>query len=195
MLTGLNWPTGHLFVYGQGGKNTTKLKPYVSGNITDYIQVPAFLNGEGSGGDHIIAEDSATNNVLTGHGNNEVLTGGQGRDLMIGGTGAATLTAGVQDDILIGGWTDYDLTSSGKTYDRKLAALDAIMAEWGSTDSYATRLTALADYLNTSTVHDNYQNGQPVTDGLNGNVNDWFFAGMNDVIKGKNKNDLVTTIN
>jgi hypothetical protein len=25
------------------------------------------------------------------------------------------------------------------TYDQKLAALDAIMAEWGSTDSYSTR--------------------------------------------------------
>jgi hypothetical protein len=46
-------------------------------------------------------------------------------------------------------------------------------------------------------VHDNYQNGQPVTDGLYGtvNANDWFFAGVNDVIKGKNKNDVVTTIN
>jgi hypothetical protein len=189
-------PTGHLFVYGQGGKNTIRLNPYVSHDTFDYIQVPAFLYGEGSGGDHISAQGSAANNVLTGHGNNEVLTGGQGRDLLVGGTGVAALTAGVQDDILIGGWTDYDLTSSGKTYDQKLAALDAIMAELGSTDSYATRLTALAGYLNTSTVHDNYQNGQPVTDGLYGNVNanDWFFAGVNDVIKGKNKKDVVTTI-
>jgi hypothetical protein len=114
----------HLFVYDQGGKNTIKLKPYVSRNTTDYIQVPAFLYGEGSGGDHISAQGSAANNVLTGHGNNEVLTGGQGRDLLI----------------------------------------------------------------------DNYQHGQAVTDYLIGdvNANDWFFAGVNDVINAKNKNDMVT---
>ena len=56
--------------------------------------------------------------------------------------------------------------------------------------------SSLAGYLNTSTVHDNYQHGQPVKDGVYGNVNanDWFFAGVNDVIKGKDKNDVVTTI-
>jgi Ca2+-binding RTX toxin-like protein len=83
--------------------------------------------------------------VLTGHGRNEQLTGAQGRDLLIAGTGAATLHAGVGDDILIGGSTNYDIGgNSGKTDDKRLTALEAIMAEWGSTDSYATRLNALA---------------------------------------------------
>jgi hypothetical protein len=41
-----------------------------------YIKVPAFLYGEGSGGDHISAAGSAANNVLTGQGKNEVPTGG-----------------------------------------------------------------------------------------------------------------------
>ena len=134
--------------------------------------------------------------MLTGHGSNEVLTGGQGRDLLIGGTGAATLYAGFGDDILIGGWTNYGISSSGLTYDQKLAALEAIMAEWGSKDSYAKRVGALAGYLNTGTVHDNYQNGTAVADQLQGHTqaNDWFFAGLNDVVKGKNKNDVVTTI-
>jgi len=153
------------------------LKPYVVGNNTYYyIQVPAFLYGEGSGGDKISALGSAANNVLSGNGANEVLTGGQGRDLLIGGTGAATLNAGVQDDLLVGGWTNYDIGSPGMTYDQKLASLNAIMAEWGSTDSYATRLSALAGYLNASTVHDNYQNGAAVMDQLLGNAkaNDWF---------------------
>jgi hypothetical protein len=60
----------------------------------------------------------------------------------------------------------------------------------------AATSSSLAGYLNTSTVHDNDQPGQPVTDGLYGNVNadDWFFAGVNDVIKGKNKNDVVAAI-
>ena len=70
------------------------------------------------------------------------------------------------------------------------------MAEWGSTDSYSKRLSALAGYLSTSTVHDNYANGVAVADSLYGNssANDWFFAGVNDVVKGKNKNEVVTTI-
>jgi hypothetical protein len=190
-------PTGHLFVYGPGGNDKITLNPYVAGKTKYYIQIPAFLYGEGSGGDKISAAGSAANNVLTGQGDNEVLAGGQGRDVLIGGTGVAMLSAGAQDDILIGGRTDYDISSnSGMTYDQKLAALDAIMAEWGSSDSYSTRLNVLAAYLNTNTVHDDYENGLAVTDHLNGNVNanDWFFAGVNDLIKGKNKNDVVTTI-
>jgi hypothetical protein len=159
--------------------------------------VPAFLYGEGTGGDHISAAGSAANNVLSGHGAKEVLTGGHGRDLLIAGTGAATLNAGVGDDILIGGSTNYDIGStSGMTYDQQLRALDAVMAEWGSTDPYATRLSALAGYLNTSTVHDNSANGKPLSDQLLGNAsaNDWFFAGLNDVVKGKSKTAMVTAI-
>jgi hypothetical protein len=190
-------PTGHILVYGQGGKDTITLLPYVVGKTSYKLHVPAFLYGEGTGGDHISAAGSAANNVLSGHGANEVLTGGQGRDLLIAGTGAGTLNAGVGDDILIGGSTNYDIgSSSGLSYDQKLAALEAILAEWGSTDSYSTRLSALAGYLNTSTVHDNLSNGKPLADQLLGNAsaNDWFFAGANDVVKGKNKNGVVTTI-
>jgi hypothetical protein len=123
-------PTGHLFVYGQGGKDKITLNSYVAGKTNYYIKIPAFLYGEGSGGDSI----SAANNVLSGHGKDEGLIGGHGRDLLIGDTGAAALKA-TKDDILIGGWTNYDISSSGMTYDQKLAALDAIMAEWGSADS------------------------------------------------------------
>jgi hypothetical protein len=190
-------PTGHILVYGQGGKDTITLQPYVVGKTTYYLHVPALLYGEGTGGDHISAAGSAANNVLTGHGANEVLTGGQGRDLLIAGTGAATLTAGVGDDILIGGSTNYDIgSSSGMTYDKQLAGLYAIMAEWGSADPYATRLSALAGSLSTSTVHDNYASGKAVADQLLGNAlaNDWFFAGVNDAVKGKSKNAQVTSI-
>jgi hypothetical protein len=115
---------------------------------------------------------------------------------LIAGTGAATLHAGFGDDILIGGSTNYDISSSGMTYVQKLAALEAIMAEWGSTDPYTMRLSALSGYLNTTTVHDNYQNGVPVADQLAGNAqaSDWFFAGVNDKVTGKNKKDVVTLI-
>src|SRR5262249_52403207 len=104
-------PTGHIFVYGQGGRDKITLKPYVVGKNQYYISVPLFLHGEGSGGDKTSAAGSAANNVLTGSGTNEVLTGGQGRDLLIGGAGTATLNAGTQDDILIGGRTNYDIGS------------------------------------------------------------------------------------
>ena len=69
------------------------------------------------------------------------------------------------------------------------------MAEWGSADSYATRLSALAGYLNTNTVHDNSVNGAAVLDQLYGNskANDWFFAGVNDYLTRTN-NDVITTI-
>jgi hypothetical protein len=140
-----------------------------------------------SGGDKI----SAANNVLVGHGNNEVLTGGRGRDLLIGGTGSATLKAGSSDDILIGGWTNM-------TYDQKLADLDAIMAEWSNTtDSYTARMSKLAGYLNTNTVHDYSVNGQSVENYLYGNSSalDWFFTELNDSVKGTNKNDMITMIN
>ena len=96
-----------------------------------------------------------------------------------GGEGR-TLNAGVGDDILIGGWTSYDLGSSGMTYDKKLVALEAIMAEWGSTDSYATRRSAVAGDLNINTVHDNIASGVAVEDQLHGDAlaNDWFFAAL-----------------
>jgi hypothetical protein len=90
------------------------------------------------------------------------------------------------------------------TYDQKLADLFAIMAEWGSTDSYSTRLSILSSSLlntnantGTVTVHDNTVNGQPVVDQLLGNSSalDWFFTGLNDYVKGTNKNDVITTIN
>jgi hypothetical protein len=189
-------PTGHILVYGQGGHDKITLSPYAVGTTKYYLHVPAFLYGEGSGGDTISAAGSAADNVLTGHGAGEILTGGRGRDLLIGGTGAAALHAGLGDDILIGGWTDFDPGNTGLTYGQKLAALEAVMAEWGSTDPYTTRLAALAGYLSPTTVHDNSQGGVPVADKLAGNslATDWFFAGANDSVTGKNKNDVITRI-
>jgi hypothetical protein len=190
-------PTGHILVYGQGGQDKITLSPYVVGTTKYYIEVPALLYGEGSGGDSISAAGSAANNVLSGHGNNEVLTGGQGRDLLIAGTGTAALHAGAGDDILIGGSTIFDIGSnSGLNYLNQLYDLNAFMVEWGSADSYATRVSVLSFYLNTNTVHENYVSGQPVADQLLGNAsaNDWFFAAVNDTVKGKSNNAVVTSI-
>ena len=142
--------------------------------------------------------------VVGGGGTNQI-TGGLGRDLLIAGLGAAKLFAGSAGDILIGGWTTYtDLTGTATTYDQKLAALEAIMAEWGSADSYATRVNDLSNggglngtyLLNASTVHDNGQ-----VDTLSGITAtaplaplDWFFASAADIIKHKNSGEATTTI-
>src|SRR5207253_6599461 len=71
-------------------------------------------------------------NILVGNGGN-TLTGGSGRrNLLIAGASASTLNAGDDEDILIGGMTQYDMD---------VASLTAIMDYWSaSSDDYATRV-------------------------------------------------------
>ena len=193
-------PTDHILVYGQSGTDTIQLKSTAIGKTTYYVAVPAFLYGGGTGSDTLDARGSTANNVLTGGGGKNTLYGGLGRDLLIAGLGASQLNAGSGDDLLIGGWTAYDLTSSGMTYDQKLAALEAIMAEWGSADSYTTRLNDLQGggglngsfLLNTSTVHDNGKVDTLI--GTTGSASDWFLAGLTDVLKNKKNGEAQTTI-
>jgi uncharacterized delta-60 repeat protein len=120
---------------------------------------------------------SAGNDILVGNGGNDSLTGGGGVNILIGGLGADTLTAGSGGDILIGGYTDYDANQ---------LALDAIMAEWASSDPYGpptnsssrifkiTAGVALGSSFvafNSTTVHDD-----SAVDSLNGGAGlDWFF--------------------
>jgi hypothetical protein len=88
------------------------------------------------------------------------------------------------------------------TYDRKLAALYAIMAEWGRTDiDYLTRVNHLngslagglngSSYLNPATVH-----AAAGADTLMGSLNslDWFFASNLDVLKNQRSGEIVTPI-
>ncbi|MCI0378150.1 MAG: hypothetical protein L0215_11125 [Gemmataceae bacterium] len=73
----------------------------------------------------------------------------------MGGTGADTLRGGAREDVLVGNST---------AHDNNLAALLALMAEWGRTDldyvSRAGHLTGTAGglnggvYLNSSTIAD-----------------------------------------
>jgi Ca2+-binding RTX toxin-like protein len=84
--------------------------------------------------------------VLVGGEGDDTLTGDDGRDLMIGGLGADTITGSKDEDILIAGWTSFD---------DNLAALSAIMAEWGSTAitnaNRVAHLSGTAGGLNGST--------------------------------------------
>ena len=133
------------------------------------------------------------NDVETGDAGNDTLNGGKGRNLLIGGTGADSLGA-QGDDILIAGTT---------AFDNQEAALAAIMAEWGSADSYATRVKYLSQggglngsfLLKATTVFDDSS-----PDKLTGGAGqDWFFAnvlgaGTLDKVTGKHKSDVVTDI-
>jgi hypothetical protein len=196
-------PTDHILVYGQSGNDTIQLASTKIAGTTFYITVPAFIYGGGTGKEIFSVAGSTANNVVIGGGGTSQITGGLGRDLLIAGLGASKLYAGSAGAILIEGWTNYDLTSTAMTYDKKLAALEAIMAEWGSADSYTTRVNDLTNggglngsyLLNTSTVHDNGQTdtlfGFPAAAPL-----DWFFASLANLllIKHQNPGEVTTTI-
>jgi hypothetical protein len=191
-------PTGHIIVYGQAGDDTIKLQTASINGKTVYVSTPAFLFG-GDGNDTLNTQGSSANNVLEGGAGNDTLQAGGGRDLLVGGTGADVLHGGGGDDILIGGTTDHD---------GNLAALNAVMAEWGRTDAdYTTRV----NHLN-GTRGGGLNGGVLLTANTGGTVHDdaaidtlfgeggseWFFAlqsGTNkDVIKDQATGEVVTTL-
>jgi Ca2+-binding RTX toxin-like protein len=167
----------------EGGSGNDSLKG-LDGNDT--------LTG-GLGADTL--DGGADNDVLDGEADADSLVGGTGRDLLIGGTSTDTLNGGADEDILIGGTTSL----SGNS-----AALAAVMAEWTSANSYATRIANLLNgggangstKLNTTTV----QNDSDAADTLNGSLAapnntdlDWFFQSASDVLDAIN-GELRTTI-
>ncbi len=139
------------------------------------------------------------NDILIGGAGGDTLTPGSGRSILIGGSGLSTVNGGSADDLLIGGTVSY---YNEQTRALNRTALDAILAEWDSSDSYATRVARLSgtasggsngsNLLNASTVFDNNQ-----ADALNGgqsSTNDWFLAGANDKVKKNNSAEIVTII-
>ena len=78
---------------------------------------------------------NALNNVLSGGAGNDVLSGSDGADILIGGAGADSLTGGNGEDLLLG---------ANYTQQANVAALNALMAEWGRTDlAYSGRIDHL----------------------------------------------------
>src|SRR5262249_58785715 len=116
----------HLIVSGNGGADAIQL---VGG-----LAVPAILLG-GDAGDTLDAQGSTVANVLVGGAGNDTLLGGSGNDILIGGLGNDTLHGNGGDDILMAGTTRYDA---------HLAALCALLREWGRGDaSYTPRVHPL----------------------------------------------------
>lgn len=192
---GVFHPTDHILVYAQAGNDHVNLQKATYHLTPAYIAVPAVVFG-GDGNDVINASGSVADDILLGEAGNDSLRGGSGRNLLIGGLGNDTLNGGSADDIVIAGTTDFD---------GNLAALIAIMDEWGRTDlAYQDRLNHLtgavagglngSDLLTATTVHDD-----AAVDRLHGNAGqDWFFyhpsAPYKDVIADKQSDEVATTI-
>jgi ELWxxDGT repeat protein len=175
--------------------NGTAVGTILPTNGETFALVEAF--GGGTGSDVLDAHGLSVSSVLVGGPGNDTLYGGSARNLLIGGAGADTLNAGGAGDILIGGTTSYNAdTAVNRT------ALDYIMAEWGCSDSYSTRIKKLQNggglngsyLLNSTTVSDDN-----ATDVLNGGAGlDWFFAHTRgkkaDQIVGLTSGEVVTGI-
>jgi hypothetical protein len=159
--------SGH--IQGGGGIETLDYSLWTTGvtvnlgtntatNIAGGVYAVENING-GKGNDSLTGD--ALNNIIRGGGGNDTIVGGGGNDILIGGQGAANLSAAgsgrsiliggkstvaqtlagsSQDDIFIGGYTSYD--SYSLAHDQ---ALMAILAEWTSGDSEATRASKITN--------------------------------------------------
>jgi len=162
----------------------------------------------GSGNDQLTG--NAANNLLVGNGGNDTLSGGGGNDILLGGQGNDTLKGnsgrnlligGVGGDLLQGG-TDGDLLLSGSTlFESDPAILQALLAEWASGNSYASRVSHLLG--NTGGGENTTFTLDPATvvndanvDYLTGNAGqDWFLANsLQDVLTDKAVDETFTQI-
>ncbi len=96
----------------------------------------------GAAGDDVLLGGAGNDDLFGGSGN-DVLVGGNGNDILYGGSGRDVLIGSQNDDRLYGG-TDEDVLIGGVTiHDNDVAALDAVMAIWGSASSFSARVAAL----------------------------------------------------
>jgi hypothetical protein len=146
----------------------------------------------GTGSD-TLTDSSSGNSILVANGVASTLTDtGTGYNLLIGaGPGGDTIT-GNGNDILVGGTPSYD---------NNIAALDAILAEWDSSDSYTTRINKIMDgvtagssayALNASTIAPD-SSANTLKDGSASSQNNWFIAGPSDQVT-KKSNETKTII-
>ena len=157
-------------------------------NLTAGGTGKAILFGGGSvgkTGGTLLATGSGNNVLIGGPGANTLSDQSTGLNILIGGGGPNTIT-GNGNDILISGTTSYNSNTSAN-----ILALDAILAEWSSTDAYATRISKISTgmttggyALNASTVKSNGQ-VNTVRDGLQPNQQNWFIITRNDVVTAK----------
>jgi type VI protein secretion system component Hcp len=168
-------------IYGGVGNDVLQVSPLLT--LTSELYA-------GSGNDVLLG--GGGNNILVGGTGHSILTGGLGRNILIGGSAGG--------DVLIGGLGDNLQIAGSTAWDQNTLALDSIMAEWASKDSYATRIADIMGttsnpafsqrqngqyFLNASTVH-----VAASPDLLIGGLlsQDWFFADLTGPI---NQRDLL----
>jgi Ca2+-binding RTX toxin-like protein len=167
-LLGRFTPTGRIVVNGGAGNDSI----LVGGMV-----FPRRAWVDGGDGDDTITTGNGPSVLLGGEGNDN-LQSGSARDLLVGGHGADQLFGQSGDDILISGSTSYDANT---------AALNAILAEWTSTRSYAQRIDNLTGatsggangsiLLQPGTT----VSGDTSADALTGGrATDWFFSSPDD---------------
>jgi hypothetical protein len=154
-----------------------------------------LLGGSGNGGS--LTTVGTGNNILIGGAGADTLTDTSGKhNILIGGGGSDTIT-GNGKDILISGTTSYDSNTSAN-----IAALDAILAEWSSIDSYAVRISKISKGITVGshTYELNQTTVQPdavassVSDGSAAIQNNWFIVSSQDHVT-KKANETETIIN
>ncbi|VTR92440.1 Probable aggregation factor core protein MAFp3, isoform C OS=Cyanothece sp. CCY0110 GN=CY0110_08276 PE=4 SV=1: PKD [Gemmata massiliana] len=149
-------PVSRLEIYAQAGDDTV--------TVAGGVSLPAIVFG-GAGNDWIKA--GGGNSVLVGDAGSDTLLGGAGRDVLIGGGGSDQLLGLNGDDILIGGL----FLGAEPSQEARRTALLNVATIWGSTASFADRVSALSGYLAPRVDDDG------ATDYLTGGGgSDWYFA-------------------
>ena len=180
---------------------STDLKDHVIVDTSAFSGV-TDLTADGPGNAILFGGGSAKASVstLTAKGSHEVLIGGPGKNtlfdsgigsnILIGGGGASATNPGNTitgngKDILISGTTTYGVNNPAN-----IVALDAILAEWSSSDSYAVRISKISTgitvgtntyALNSTTVKSNGF-GNTVSDGTQPNQQNWFIITAKDTV-------------
>jgi hypothetical protein len=164
-------------------------------NLTAGGTGPAILYG-GKGGGSLTTTSSGNDVLIGGPGPNALTDNGTGVNILIGGGGPNTIY-GNGKDILISGTTIYDPDTS-----TNVAALDAILSEWSSNDSYGMRISKISKGisvgtktygLNATTVHSNGKSNT-VSDGPEqSQYQNWFIVNATDSYT--QRDETVTIIN
>jgi hypothetical protein len=153
-------------------------------NLTTGGTVSAIVYG-GSGNNSTLSATGSGKVVLIGGAGKTTLTDtGTGHNIEIGGPGVDTLS-GNGNDILISGTTSYDSDTPAN-----VTALDAILAEWSSGDSYSTRINLIMTGIVTgsgtaalnSTTCQSDGVANTVKDGPSGAQNNWFIVNSKDKV-------------
>ena len=182
----------------------TAAKGVITPSSPATAKTPIYGNFGGDGG------EGGNNLIVAGGGNDTIYahcglpatshtsgTTAEGQDLIIGGTGTDTVY-GWPAGYTLGSNTG-DLFIAGTT-NLSLSALDAVLAEWDSSDSYATRVADLSgangpvgangsNYLISGTT----VIGSTAVDEIFGTVDsddDWYLVTSNDVLNNVEQNEV-----